>query len=79
MLQMTFQIPRNIGFNVEYITLENPTHQSERLDISNINYTSDLRVNQTARQTDFNRAEKCFWSITKKWDTKCSKVLQNTH
>jgi uncharacterized repeat protein (TIGR02543 family) len=49
---------RNIGFNVEYITLENPTHQSERLDISNINYTSDLRVNQTARQTDFNRASR---------------------
>lgn len=49
---------RNISFNIEYITIENPTLQVERADVSNMNYNSSVRINQQVRFTDFGRASR---------------------
>lgn len=46
---------RNLSFNIEYVTLENPTLKVDRADVSSINYDTDIRINQNTRFTDFGR------------------------
>jgi len=46
---------RGLKFNVEYITLQNPIIQVDRSDISNINYDTQLKINQNSRLSDVGR------------------------
>jgi hypothetical protein len=52
------ELYRNFGFNVEYTTFDDPTQQSDRADITEMNYYSEIRINQQARQTDFGLASR---------------------
>ena len=49
---------RNISFNVEYTTLKSITVKNHRHDISVINKETEIRLNQSARITDFKLATK---------------------
>jgi hypothetical protein len=49
---------RNIKFNVEYITYDNPVMQVDRSDVMSIDYESTVRINQQAKFTDYGRASR---------------------
>lgn len=51
-------IYRNIGFNIEYVTLETPVVKVNRADTSLINKDSEIRLNQSQRIVDFSLAVK---------------------
>ena len=47
---------RNIGFNIEYISLDTPIVKTHRPDLSVINRQSIIKQNQSDRVVDFNLA-----------------------
>ncbi len=49
---------RNLKFNIEYITLDAPTFQADRADISELDYDTQIRINQQERVTDFGRSSR---------------------
>lgn len=49
---------RNISFNIEFVTLENPVVKTNRADLSVINKDTELRLNQSQRVVDFSLAVK---------------------
>ena len=49
---------RNIGFNIEYSTLDDTVLRQERLDTEFVDYNSDVRVNEFQAVSDFGRVSR---------------------